>query len=389
MSVSRPPRRPGRILFVTPWRPDERGTGPSQRAFHSLAALRALAPTTVLELAPFAGSSPSIEERVASLCRGEPTYFGHARARLASTLRRDDLAGHDTIHLFRACSIVALDLVLDSSPGANVQVDLDDLDSLTFIRIARLRLRNGEPVNALREALSGALFARIEARVLSRADRVFVSSEVDRARIASRMPPGAIAVLPNVVTLPEKRRAAGAGPPRFLFVGNCGYYPNEDAVRTLLACGERLARAGLGAAIDIVGPGSVEVVRRFGSRSAGHHAVLAHDFVPDVAPFFAAATALLVPLRAGGAPGSRSSRRWLTARRWSRARSPWRVSTSRTAFISCAPTTSGSWPRRRWSSRTIPRSASGFRGTDAPGSPRITGPSGCARCSRSRRPRDT
>ena len=80
-----------------------------------------------------------------------------------------------------------------------------------------------------------------------------------------------------------------------LFVGNLTYAPNVDAVRVLVdgvlpALRERMPEATL----DVVGGYDdrlIDVARRPGVRLTGH--------VPDLAPYYAGADVVVVPLRVG------------------------------------------------------------------------------------------
>ncbi len=106
--------------------------------------------------------------------------------------------------------------------------------------------------------------------------------------------------LPAVATLPNAVRPPPTVPPapgraRVLFVGNLTYAPNIAAVRELV---ERvlphLRREAPGATVDIVGA--------YDDRLAdlgGHAGVRFTGRVPEVAPYYAGADVVVVPLREG------------------------------------------------------------------------------------------
>jgi glycosyltransferase involved in cell wall biosynthesis len=95
--------------------------------------------------------------------------------------------------------------------------------------------------------------------------------------------------LPARTTLPSA--------PEALFVGTMSYHANQDGVRWLLE--EILpasARADL--RLSVVGAGAPDWLGKLAARS--RHAVEVAGFVPDTAPWFERARALVVPLRIGG-----------------------------------------------------------------------------------------
>jgi glycosyltransferase involved in cell wall biosynthesis len=139
----------------------------------------------------------------------------------------------------------------------------------------------------------------MERRDLTRFDRVYVGSELDRRRLLALHGHGNVTVLPNAVRIPEAaRRTDPCGPFTFLFLGNLGYYPNEDAV--VFFCSEVLPRlrvlAARGFRLVVAGPLASRRVRGL-SALAG---VTVTGPVDDVADAYAGADAVVVPLRAGG-----------------------------------------------------------------------------------------
>lgn len=128
-----------------------------------------------------------------------------------------------------------------------------------------------------------------------------VAAEDEAAAIARRYPGASLGVISNAM------RPAGAAADRLscepidlLMVGSLGYYPNADGA--LFLCRDilpRLARGGPRPRLAIVGSKPPASVRALGERPGVR--VLAD--VPDVAPYYAAARIVVVPIRAGG--GSR------------------------------------------------------------------------------------
>ena len=106
-------------------------------------------------------------------------------------------------------------------------------------------------------------------------------------------------MIPNAVRIPASvtdRRSRSTV--TFLFVGTLGYYPNEDAA--MFFCTEILPRvrasAGRPVRVLIAGSNPSARVRAL----AREPEITVAGAVPDLAPHYAAADAVVVPLRAGG-----------------------------------------------------------------------------------------
>jgi len=183
--------------------------------------------------------------------------------------------------------------------GPTCRLDLDDDESRTRRALAALHDGAGDEASAAIERSEADKYALLGRQYLGRFDRVYVCSEEDRRALARRGRCRHVAVIPNAVRIPVstavRRRAA---PFTFLFVGTLGYYPNEDAA--LFFCSEVLPRlraaAGQGFRVLIVGANPSPRVRAL----ARHREVTVTGTVPDLADFYAAAGAVVVPLRAGG-----------------------------------------------------------------------------------------
>jgi len=181
-----------------------------------------------------------------------------------------------------------------------VQLDLDDIESRARRSIGRLYGLNGDKKTVKALAREAELYEPIEREALASADRVFTCSTLDRDFLRREYPGANVEVVPNVVSIPtETNPPAGKGPFVFLFVGALGYYPNHDAVRhfcrDILPEIRRLADRDF--TIRIVGRGPAASLRRQIASASNV------DFVgeaPDLAPHYAAADAVVAPIRAGG-----------------------------------------------------------------------------------------
>jgi polysaccharide biosynthesis protein PslH len=207
----------------------------------------------------------------------------------------------DVVHVFRLAMVpFARSWGGPAGPTGPVwHLDLDDVESVTRLRLAALYRSTGQPELAQREQHEADRYGTLEATVLSDFDRVYVCSELDRERLRRHPRKAEVRVLPNALPIPTPA-AVSMPRPRFtfLFVGTLGYYPNEDAVAYF--CTEVLPRLRAAASgqfqVDVVGTGPSTVL----SRLAGPPEVRVLGPVPSVAPAYGEADAVIVPVRGGG-----------------------------------------------------------------------------------------
>jgi polysaccharide biosynthesis protein PslH len=183
------------------------------------------------------------------------------------------------------------------------RLDLDDDEVSTRQRIAALLREDGQERAAAAEESQAVRYQELAAALVPRFDRVYVASAADRDLIAARHPGADVEVLPNVIRLPGPAAPAAPPPPpdgpfTFLFVGNFGYYPNEDAARWFCARVLPLLRERAGGPfrVRLAGAAPPLAVRML----AAEPEVTVTGWVPDVGPCYATAHAVIVPVRAGG-----------------------------------------------------------------------------------------
>lgn len=207
----------------------------------------------------------------------------------------------EVVHVFRLyMTPYALPyLVRAGRRSPRSHLDLDDIESATRRRLAELCELRDAHERALFEATEADRYESVERELLPRFDRVYVCSETDRAELVRRYRCREVRVIPNAVTVPPPPppRAPG-GPFTFLFVGTLGYFPNEDALLYLFDEVVPLLRTKTSREfrVLIVGTGGRPAVQELGERPDARLV----GPVPDVAPYYAAADAVVVPIRAGG-----------------------------------------------------------------------------------------
>jgi polysaccharide biosynthesis protein PslH len=109
-----------------------------------------------------------------------------------------------------------------------------------------------------------------------------------------------VRVAPNAVRLPEREPTTTAAerPFTFLFVGTFGYYPNDDAAgffcREVLPLLRETAPGPF--RVNVIGRGGGREVQSLGSLPE----VTVIGEVPDMANYYRASDAVIVPVRSGG-----------------------------------------------------------------------------------------
>ncbi len=211
----------------------------------------------------------------------------------------------ERVHVFRLYVVPLLDALATDASWRHAQLDLDELESHTRQRLAPLHAGFGDVGAAARTRIEARQYAVIERARLRAFERVFVCSEVERARLVDAGLHPRPEVAPNVVRLPAESagaaaRVAGSDDAcfRFLFVGALGYLPNADAVWQLASRVLPSLRArGLRVGLDVAGAG---LPRSLARDLASDADVRVLGFVDDLALAYADADAVVAPIRAGG-----------------------------------------------------------------------------------------
>lgn len=286
------------LLYITPVTPLATGNGLAMRAGM---ALRGLAEHYSVHLLVVRMYPPleDVPEEFRRLCRevavtGLPEFSRLKKWPPWGLPQRYLWQHFETVHVFR----MALLPWLQPLPrGRTCHLDMDDLEPETHRRLSDLHRANGDTERAEEETRQAAEWAVLEEQSLKRFDRVYVCSEIDRAKLAQRAV-REIRVLPNAVVIPPDSAPSYREKQfRLLFAGTLGYQPNEDAVRYL--CREilpELRRQGFDPPVDVVGPGASDSLKQE-ARAAG---VSLAGPVPSLDPWYQRAGAVLSPVRAGG-----------------------------------------------------------------------------------------
>ena len=204
------------------------------------------------------------------------------------------------VHVFRLSMLPFARPYLAASCGRvpKIHLDLDDVESITHRRLGELYRLNGNAALARLAEREAQRYEALEDEVLRECDRVYVCSAEDRERLRHRSSRD-VCILPNAVRVPASVGLKPRGDPfTFLFVGTLGYYPNEDGLRYFCSCVLPLIRQMAPRAfnVTIVGTGATDGIQRLTHEPE----VRLVGAVPDVAPYYRDADAVVVPVRAGG-----------------------------------------------------------------------------------------
>lgn len=320
------------LLYVTPVVPMLSGPGISMRAGQHVQALASMFRVTLAVVGPSPNDLADLPDALRSACDSvievsRANYYERLRKRLGPSLLRRlveaawPLPGpiassteavkalaealgprrFDVVHCFRLqTALLARFMEKHGLECERLVIDVDDYESFARARAAgQLRKTMGTQYAAL-GWLEARKFSLFEARLIPRFREAYVCSHADRKALSHRFPDVQWHVVPNVVSAPAavgQRLALGA-PFTFLFVGTFDYAPNCDAA--LYFCREvlPLLRSLMS------GPFMVNFVGRNAGRNLAEVGNLPNVSVitnpPDVAPYYATADVVIVPIRAGG-----------------------------------------------------------------------------------------
>jgi glycosyltransferase involved in cell wall biosynthesis len=297
------PSRPN-LLFLTPTLPHTTGTGSAIRAGVALQTLSRHFNVYVLHANLWAWHSANFHTEYVE--RHSIRYVQYERDNgdlPMPQILNDHFAGvrFQAIHTFRLSMARAALAVVSLQRGHHTLavIDLDDDECQRSERFFELREEAGETVRAEFEREELPRLRTWERMLVPRFQSICLAAEQDCKRIAKRYAGASVTHLPNAVFLPR-----ATPPPRslnaphvLLFVGTLDYLPNEDGVhyfctRILPLVRQRCSEP---VRVRLVGANPAPRVTQLGRNPDVE--VLAN--VPDLAPYYAEAAVVVVPLRAG------------------------------------------------------------------------------------------
>jgi glycosyltransferase involved in cell wall biosynthesis len=277
-------RRP-RLLFVCERAPDRAGGGLEKRLYSFLHAYGTFcdielwygdAPDRLPDDAP--QSTRDLCRTVVNFPRGQiavPTSDRHRalQARLAEV---------DLVH------IGVLHRLIPMISHPRIMWDIDEAPT-------HLKVRDGWLGRLRRRGRQFRAFMAQQARV----ENVFVSSALEQSILGART-----IIVPNAVSVdrPAPQDDGTADAPVFLFTGTLGYFPNLHGIETFIRRVWPRVLAGCpGARLRVVGrmPAKPHLRERVEKLAGTPNVDFAFN-VPDVAPYYHMATAVVAPIWHGG-----------------------------------------------------------------------------------------
>ena len=209
-----------------------------------------------------------------------------ARIESIATARNFDLVHFDSsLHLDRYLSCIG--------PGVKVCFDWHNIESEAMERYATI----SSPPKSWYARITASKMRSLERTILREATGHIVCSHREREQLLRLAPHARVAVMENGVDCAAFAPSSGPPANRLLYVGLMDYLPNVDAVM-FFARGiwPRIRERFPDLTFTIVGANPTEAVRSLGSRPG----ITVTGTVPEVAPFYKGALAVVVPLRSGG-----------------------------------------------------------------------------------------
>lgn len=179
-------------------------------------------------------------------------------------------------------------------------LDCDENDMATQQSIGAMYRRRGALWQSEWAICEAEAFRQHARQSLALFDVVFASSRKDCASLARETGHDRVLPVPNVVTIPPRRRPISPvlRARTVLFVGTLGYEPNADAIEWFVSrvWPGLVKRLPGGVRLVIAGAGSSARIARLAARQG----IEVRGAVPDIAPLYARAALAIAPLRAGG-----------------------------------------------------------------------------------------
>ena len=292
-------------LFVTPFLPYPTGGGPPIRASMALEVLSSLYSVIVVH--------PELWESREGIfhddwVRAHSAAFFRIHPHRVQDIRplvEDFLTGEpggaklEAVYAFRQV-VAPLAINCFNAAGSQPRVtilDLDDDECARSEQFAPLHEAAGEAALAAKIRAEIPKMNLFRTMLMPRFNHLLLASEDDCTALRSRHSGHSFVHVPNAVRAPESSATAGVRDPRsILFVGSLDYLPNEDAVaffaRSILPL---IRKTDEQMAFRIVGVGQSESI----AAARILPGVQLIGAVANLAPEYAAAGMLVVPLRAG------------------------------------------------------------------------------------------
>lgn len=314
-----------KLLFVTPVPPCITGPGISIRAYNNLKALAIEYEIDLLIINISSLKKTALDPEVQELCHdiiihtiktieyffrksisiifwtNKPSELLFLTAKRVREIDQSIFKTHyDMIHVFRIYMVPYVQDVLAINSRRYLQLDMDDIESITRRRLGKLYEINGELRASRRMEREADQYEEMERSVLPIFDQICLCSEIDKHKIIEKYKYYHIKVVPNIISIPNPKEIECKSTPfNFLFVGLLQYYPNRDAI--IYFCNKIIPIIKKNAtgkfSLKVVG---MDAPAKFAYYLSKFPEVELIGAVVDTGPIYECSNAVVIPVRAGG-----------------------------------------------------------------------------------------
>ncbi len=291
------------LLFISPVFPDSNGAGREKRAYQWILKLREEYQIHVLVIGmemPLK-EHPDLDLMGITVIKKKSSIFGWVPVTRAEKMQfREQFrnARFDKILCFRLYLKDYAVFLKNVTGCTKVELDLDDIESTTHLKIAHLFRKYGHVKRALLFYLMSLNFRRREKRIGNDFRDVYLCSDDDKALLSQRLKGVSFHVMPNRISGYPRSLALPKDRYQLLFIGTLDYFPNEEAVSWFIQeVLPQLRERNKSWILHVVGYSGKKAFRDLVNNTPGVHY---HGRVEDAGEIYSKAYQVISPLHAGG-----------------------------------------------------------------------------------------
>lgn len=291
------------LLFISPVFPDPNGAGREKRAYQWIQKLKEeyqihmLVIRTEMPLK----EHPDLDVMEITVIEKESSLFGWVPLTRAGKMQLREHFRHarfDKILCFRLYLTDYAVYLKNITGCAQVELDLDDIESSTHLKIAHLYRKYGQMKRALLFYLMSLNFRGREKRLGTHFRDVYVCSDDDKALLSQKLKNVSFHVMPNRLSGSPKSLPLPGDRYQLLFIGSLDYFPNKEAVSWFIQeVLPQLRGRNKNWVLHVVGHSSSKAFKDLVNNTTGVHY---HGRIEDIEGAYSKAYQVISPLHAGG-----------------------------------------------------------------------------------------
>jgi polysaccharide biosynthesis protein PslH len=201
--------------------------------------------------------------------------------------------------VFKSYSHAFAGAITQQFPDAKIELDMDDYESQTHFSIAGAQFRLGNYLRGVLFIIAGIQYRFVE-RVLARHyETVYLAAQCDSVSLSSRLSLPILFRRNRINTIKSHPLTGAVKTFNMIFVGTLTYAPNEEAVRFICYELLPLLEKNLSGGWRITVIGRIPPAPLVRALKANQRITFISD-AENLAPWYESASAVLVPLYAGG-----------------------------------------------------------------------------------------